>query len=220
MTVRHSELIFICYRGADEIWAVEALYARLTAAFGADAVFKAGNSIGPGETFPPVLRRQAAACPVMLVCIGPDWLDVAEPGGGRALDASGDWVRKEIATSLEAGNDVIPVLFGNHGQVSIPPADRLPKNIRDLVYRQAHRIAPGGGLDTTVPKLVDRLVQLVPELAARRAAAGAAPGTDPGGNPDTPSASSSGGTGNFVFGRATFRDAVAGDVHYHGDDRP
>lgn len=171
MTDNHHESIFISYRGVDQIWAVELLYARLTAAFGADAVFKAGNTIRPGEQFPTLLRRQAAACPVMLVCIGPGWLDAEAPGGGRALDGSEDWVRREIAIALAAGNDVIPVLCGNHDQVGIPPGDRLPENIRGLVQRQGFRLAPGAGLDATVPKLLDRLAELVPELAERRAAA-------------------------------------------------
>lgn len=171
MTEEHHESIFISYRGDDQMWAVEHLYARLTEAFGADTVFKAGNSIRPGEQFPALLRGQAAVCPVMLVCIGPGWLEAAAPGGGRALEQSEDWVRREIAIALTAENSVIPLLLGNHDQVAIPPGDRLPDNIRGLVQRQGFRLAPGGGLDATMPKLLDRLAELVPELAERRAAA-------------------------------------------------
>ncbi|WP_052441062.1 toll/interleukin-1 receptor domain-containing protein [Streptacidiphilus anmyonensis] len=179
MAVRRH-LIFINYRGSDQNWATELVYARMTEAFGVDAVFKAGNAIRVGEAFPPVLRRQAAASPVMLACIGPGWLSAGPPGGGRSLDSPDDWVRREIAISLAAGNHVVPLLIGNHDEVGVPAADSLPEDIRPLVYHQAWRLAPGAGLDVTVPMLVDRLAELVPELGERRAGVGTGAAADPG----------------------------------------
>ena len=169
-----NHLIFINYRGSDENWATELVYARMTVAFGPDAVFKAGNAIRPGETFPPVLRREAACCPVMLACIGPHWLTANCAADGNRLDHPDDWVRREIAIALSAGNHVIPLLIGNHDQVSIPDPYLLPLDIRDLAHRQAHRLAPGGGLDRSIPDLIVRLAELVPELAERRARASGA----------------------------------------------
>ncbi|ONH58915.1 hypothetical protein CcI49_19550 [Frankia sp. CcI49] len=169
-------LIFISYRGSDQNWATEFVYARMTEAFGADTVFKAGNALRAGESYPPVLRRQAVACPVMLVCIGPGWLEAGAPEAGRRLDSPDDWVRLEITLSLHAGNHVVPLLIGNHDEVRIPTEDQIPEDLRDLIDRQAHRLAPGAGLDVTVPMLVERLVELVPELGERRT--GAAPRRD------------------------------------------
>jgi hypothetical protein len=162
-------LIFVNYRGSDEIWATEFVYARMTEAFGADAVFKAGNALRPGDDFSPILLAEAAHCPVMLVCIGRAWLNTADADGERRLDAAQDWVREEIELSLKAGNRVVPLLIGNHDQVSVPRAEDLPVQIRELIERQAWRIAPGGGLDRTVPALVDVLAEQVPELGRRRA---------------------------------------------------
>src|SRR5215469_4758870 len=108
-----SHLIFVNYRGTDEMWATEVVYARTVDAFGRDVVFKAGNALRPGDDYAPVLRQEAARCPVMLACIGPDWLRTPDASGGRRLDAADDWVRTEIAISLKAGNRVVPVLFGN-----------------------------------------------------------------------------------------------------------
>jgi hypothetical protein len=170
MADRRSHLIFISYRGSDQNWATELVYARMTEAFGVDAVFKAGNSIRAGEDFPPILRRAAASCPVMLACIGPGWLTATTPDGGRRLDSPDDWVREEIAISLQAGNHVVPLLIGNHNEVSVPALDRVPEPIAAMIHRQAWRLAPGGGLDATIPMLVDRLAELVPELAERRRA--------------------------------------------------
>jgi hypothetical protein len=168
MADRRRHLIFISYRGSDQNWATELIYARMTEAFGTDTVFKAGNALRAGADFPPILRREAASCPVMLACIGPDWLTVTAPDGGRRLDSPGDWVREEIATALQAGNHVVPLLIGNRNEVAIPKADQVPEPIRDMVLRQAVWLAPGRGLDTAIPKLVDRLAELVPELAQRR----------------------------------------------------
>jgi hypothetical protein len=52
-----GHLIFINYRGSDEMWATELVYTRMTEEFGTGAVFKAGNSLQPGEDFPSALRR-------------------------------------------------------------------------------------------------------------------------------------------------------------------
>jgi hypothetical protein len=104
----------------------------------------------------------------MLACIGPGWLTAAAPDGSRRLDSPDDWVREEIAIALEAGNHVVPLLLGNHGEVVMPNADEVPEPIRPMVDRQAVWLAPGRGLDATIPVLVDWLAELVPELAERR----------------------------------------------------
>ena len=107
-----SHLIFISYRGSDQNWSTEFVYARMTEAFGVDAVFKAGNTLRVGDDFPAILRREAASCPVMLACIGPGWLTATGPDGRRRLDSPGDWVREEIALSLRAGHHLVPLLQG------------------------------------------------------------------------------------------------------------
>ena len=101
-----KHLIFVNYRGTDEIWATEYVYARMTEAFGADAVFKAGNALRPGDQYPQILDEKAAHCPVMLVCIGPSWADTKDASGARRLDSPDDWVRKEIQLALRAGQKV------------------------------------------------------------------------------------------------------------------
>ena len=79
MADQSRHLIFISYRGSDQNWAAELVYARMTEAFGTDAVFKAGNALRAGENFPPILKKEAASCPVMLACIGPGWLTATAP---------------------------------------------------------------------------------------------------------------------------------------------
>lgn len=206
MADQGDHLIFISYRGSDQNWATELVYARMTQAFGDDAVFKAGNALRPGEEYPQVLRKKASSCPVMLACIGPGWLTAAGPGGGRRLDSPGDWVREEIAISLQAGNHVVPLLIGNHNEVGIPEPGRVPEPIRALVYRQAYRLAPGGGLDATIPMLVDRLAELVPELTERRPR----PATQPVLDPQAPGKEDPGAT-------APLLSRTLDDVDHYGD---
>ena len=168
MADRRSHLIFISYRGSDQNWATELVYARMTEAFGVNVVFKAGNSLWAGEEFPATLRSEAASCPVMLACIGPGWLTATAPDGSRRLDSPNDWVREEIAISLRSGNHLVPLLLGNRNEVEVPKPDLVPESIRAMVHRQALWLAPGRGLEVTVPMLVDQLAELVPELAERR----------------------------------------------------
>ena len=172
-------LIFVNYRGSDEIWATEYVYARMTGAFGDDTVFKAGNALKPGQVYSPLLREMAANCPIMIVCIGKAWLSAQNSAGGRRLDSPNDWVREEITLALRARNRVIPVLLGNRDEVAVPKAADLPEGLRPLLGRQASRLVPGGGLDLTMPNLIEKLVELEPELGHRRAKLHPAPSSAP-----------------------------------------
>jgi hypothetical protein len=54
------------------------------------------------------LEQWLIKCLVMVVVIGPDWLD-ARGEHGRRLDDPTDWVRLEITQALAGGVTVIPV---------------------------------------------------------------------------------------------------------------
>lgn len=167
----HAPDIFISYRGNDEPWAADFVYHALAAAFGADAVFKAGYSLRAGDVFPSILEEMVTSCRVMLVCIGPRWLAAQNAAGSRRLEEQNDWVRKEIEFALCADNHVIPLLLGNREEVVVPAPEELPQDIAPLVQRQAFRLEPGGRLRMTLPDLVTRLTELVPSLAMPRSAA-------------------------------------------------
>lgn len=76
---------------------------------------------------------------MFLALIGPIWLNVKpdnDPNGLRGLDHPGDCVRQEIATALRKGHvlPVIPVLVRG---VSMPTAEELPEELKDLAYRNS-----------------------------------------------------------------------------------
>ncbi len=155
--------IFISFRKVDNRWMRDRVYQALAEAFGANEIFKSGESIPAGGDFGEILRRQAAECKVMLVLIGTAWSDARDAGGGRLLDLQDDWVRVEIATALGAGNRVIPVLLGDAAMLPAPVA--LPDDIAGLAQLQFLRV-PETHLDDGLQRLVTAVSGLLPELAA------------------------------------------------------
>jgi hypothetical protein len=153
--------IFLSFRKADERLIRDRLYQALERRFGADHLFKSGEAIEPGSDYAPILRRQAAECQIMLVLIGKRWAGGGPPSEQRLLDRENDWVRTEIATSLRAGNTVVPVLVGD--AVRLPSAETLPPDIAELAKLQFRRIEESR-VDASIAELITDLIALQPSL--------------------------------------------------------
>lgn len=127
--------IFISYRRADSRLVTNRIYDRLRDAFGKRDVFKDVDKIPPGKDFRGVLREATANCQIMLVIIGPNWVDVRDDDGNRRLDNPDDFVRLEVETGLQRdGTLVIPVLVEN---ARMPSANDLPDTLKELAYNNA-----------------------------------------------------------------------------------
>ena len=126
--------VFISYRRADAAGYAGRLYDRLVEALGRDHVFMDIDSISYGEDFVEAISRTLAECDIVLVLIGPNWLNISDPNGARRLDSPVDTVRLEVATALELKRRVIPVLVG--GAV-MPDAQLLPAPLTALSRRNA-----------------------------------------------------------------------------------
>ena len=164
--------IFLNYRRGDDPGTAGRIFDRLEREFGNHAVFMdVEGRIKPGDDYVTVLRSQVAACDVVLAVIGPRWLTVTDGDGRRRLDNADDWVRVEIASALEAGDAkrVIPVLVGG---ASMPRAEELPDDLKELTRKQTVRVtlerfqADTHGLITEVRRVLANL-----EVAQRAAAA-------------------------------------------------
>lgn len=153
--------VFLSFRKTDSRWLRNRFYQTLVDRFGSDAVFKAGTSIQAGADFAEILHRQAAECELMLVLIGPDWLDASEEDGARLLDRPHDWVRSEIATARQAGNLVIPLLLGD--ATMLPAPATLPGEIAFLAGLQFLRLAETH-LDSELDRLCADVAALLPGL--------------------------------------------------------
>ena len=125
--------IFISYRRDDAAGYARAVGDRLAQAFGADRVFVDVEDIGAGQAFDQVIARAVGEAKVVLVLIGKRWRGETADGTAR-IDAPHDLVRREVATALQGGARVIPVLLDG---AAMPEPARLPEDIRALALRNA-----------------------------------------------------------------------------------
>src|SRR5689334_10830490 len=152
-------LIFISYRTDDTGGHSGRLYDRLVPEFGKQQLFRDAEAIPPGEHFPAVLDEKLRASDVLLALIGKRWLD-ARKGSRRRLADPADYVRREIATALERGIPVIPLLFDG---VEMPGEKQLPADLAGFALLEAATI---GNENERFHADVDRLVARIRILAA------------------------------------------------------
>ncbi len=126
--------IFISYRRSDSEGEAGRLSDLLTSRFSDQSVFMDVDSIKPGYDFRRAIEESIQACSVVLVLIGPGWLETPDDHGGRRIDAPNDYVRLEIAAALHRDIPVIPILVRG---ARMPQAEQLPFDIRDLAYRNS-----------------------------------------------------------------------------------
>ncbi len=147
--------IFISYRRDDSSGHAGRLYDHLTGHFGQGQVFMDVDAIQPGLHFVEVVQEAVSACDALIAVIGSDWLQVSDASGARRLDDPSDMVRLEIATALERGIPVIPVLVRG---AQMPRETDLPDGLTDLAYRNA--------LEVSDPRFRADVDQLIKALEA------------------------------------------------------
>src|SRR4029078_8206838 len=80
------------------------------------------------------MNTQVAACDVLLVVIGQNWLHSKDESGKRRLDSPDDFVAVEIEAALARDIRVIPLSVD---EARMPKADKLPDPIKLLARRNA-----------------------------------------------------------------------------------
>ena len=126
--------IFVSYRRSDVGGYAGRLSDTLLKRLGAKNVFQDVANIAVGQDFTAAIHRALADCDAALAVIGPGWLTAATPEGGPRLLDPDDYVRLELATVLQRGLPVAPVLVGG---TTLPAAADLPEDLRPLVRHQA-----------------------------------------------------------------------------------
>jgi hypothetical protein len=129
--------IFISYRREDSSEFAGRLYEYLRNHFHEEQVYMDVLNTPKGSDFRKVIEDNLISCAVLVAVIGKKWLTVEDRDGQRRLDGEDDYVRLEIATVLERGIRVIPLLLDG---AELPSPDELPGNLRGLVYRQAQEV--------------------------------------------------------------------------------
>lgn len=146
--------IFISYRRDDTADVAGRIYDRLVAAFGEKAVFKDVDSLPFGSDFGAYIQRTLEQCRVVLVLIGPSWLEPARDGT-RRIDHPSDWVRVEIERAFHARHvQVIPVLV-NHAEM--PSGAELPASIAKLASLNAAQVRRDPDFSKDMARLIDAL---------------------------------------------------------------
>lgn len=128
-----SHRIFISYRREDAAGYAGRLEEALERRLGRGSVFRDVLDIAPGDDFVQAIRSRLAGAGAVLVLIGPRWAGEG-PAGQRRIDRPDDFVRLEVATGLESGARVVPVLLPG---ATMPAEPDLPAPLRPLARRHA-----------------------------------------------------------------------------------
>jgi TIR domain len=130
--------IFISYRERDSKgWALS-LRDRLVEEFGEDKVFLDKDTLRAGK-WKDQIERALGDCNIVLVVIGRGWLGAQDDQGRQRLMLDDDVHRREIALALARPEvTVVPVLVDG---ATMPKADELPENIRELIQQQSRAIS-------------------------------------------------------------------------------
>jgi TonB family protein len=124
--------IFVSYRRSDSQGEAGRLFDDLVKHFGEDTVFMDVAAIEAGRDFRRAIEEGVTKCGVLLVMIGPEWLDAKDEHGGRRLQDPSDFVRIETASALKRDIPVVPVLVRG---AKMPSPEQLPEELKELVYR-------------------------------------------------------------------------------------
>jgi len=124
--------IFLSYRRSDSVGAAGRLFDRLAEHFGADQVFRDIDSIEAGENFEESIRDALRLAIVVLVVIGPRWLEARSQDGTRRIDDPADYVRREIEMALSSDAAVVPLLVEG---AALPAPDSVPTSVKALALR-------------------------------------------------------------------------------------
>lgn len=100
--------VFISYRRRRDAPAAVGLKRALDAAGGLDDVFLDTASIAVGEAFPDRIREAIGGARLLVLLIGPDWVDEM-----RDRDPDADFVRREIAFARDEGVLIYPVYLSD-----------------------------------------------------------------------------------------------------------
>ena len=143
--------VFISYRRRDSAAAAKALHEALKSALPASIdIFFDVDEIDPGRPIPDKIRSALELCKILLVVIGPKWLEI----GRQRFESDNDLVRFELEYGLSLRRIcVIPVLVDG---APMPLAADLPGRLKSFVYNEAVAIRPddiAAGVSVIIDKI-------------------------------------------------------------------
>jgi len=146
--------IFISYRRSDSEETTGRIYDRLVEEFGKEAVFRDIDTIPLKRKFADEIREWLQNASVVVVVIGPDWLNALDGNGKRRLDDPEDLVRLEIATALSLGLPIIPVMVR---RAVFPRGEDLPESLRALREWNGQAVRPDPDFHADMERLIHQI---------------------------------------------------------------
>jgi hypothetical protein len=122
-------MIFLSYRRDDSEQITGRIRDRLSARFGERSIFRDVDSIPVGSRFRDKIEETLKAAKIMIVIIGPQWVEALDRQGRRRLDQADDPVRFELETALGLKLPIVPVLVK---QATMPAQEELPPSLSVL----------------------------------------------------------------------------------------
>lgn len=149
--------IFLSYRRADEKGTTGRLFDHLVQAFGREAIFYDVDKIPHGDDFREFIDTTIRNCKVVLVVIGPRWLEMADESGQRRLEKVNDPVRIEVETALRWHKRVVPVLID---EARMPTTATLPATIEQLGSQNAAPMHNNQYFEQDINALLDDITRM------------------------------------------------------------
>jgi len=141
--------IFISYRRSDSSDSAKLIYERLTTLFPGWQVFYDHKSLDYGDVFPERIRDAVLNADIVLVTIGPRWLDILQE---RKSQTDKDFVLEEVKLALTGKRLVVPVLVNNAVALSQKSLDNFP-DIAALAEMHACSVRPEPDFENDVLRL-------------------------------------------------------------------
>jgi len=147
--------VFVSYRREDSPNVVDLVAERLRRQLGHENVFKDVDSVFLGENFLDKIQSALTTADVLLVVIGPRWLNASKSPGKRRLNDPDDWVRIEVREALQRDDvRVVPLLVEG---ATMPGESDLPPGLKALAFRHARILRPAPMLEADLDILCERL---------------------------------------------------------------
>ncbi len=156
--------IFVSYRRADSPCFAERIRDWFMLAYQRENVFMDFDAIPPFVDFEVFIVEQIEKVDVMLVIIGPRWLDMLNQ---RMQTDELDYVRMEIRQALQMEKLVAPIVVDG---AQTPRADDLPPDIRPMMRANIPRLDSGRQFLDNIERIISALPKALDQHTRIKAA--------------------------------------------------